>query len=196
MTADTLQATPSPYDFVLGSPARRAAQAGRGPDGRGRRHDRHRSSRSASHGGRSTTGPRSGWPWRRCRSRSASRAGTRARSPLLLGAGSDVVGVAITTTFTLLLITRRMTFEESLLGVLGGQALIGCWLVLAGIAAASAPGSRSVAAFGVLGGAGLATVAAVVATSGMTNPLSFVGFAAGIIGTFGFYARLGRRARG
>ena len=113
--------------------------------------------------------------------------------PLLLGAGSDVVGVAITTTFTLLLITRRMTFEESLLGVLGGQALIGCWLVLAGIAAASAPGSRSVAAFGVLGGAGLATVAAVVATSGMTNPLSFVGFVAGIIGTFGFYARLGRR---
>ena len=115
--------------------------------------------------------------------------------PLLLGAASDVVGVAISSTFTLLLITRRMTFEESLLGVLGGQALIGCWLILAGIAAASVPASRSTAALGAIGGCGLVTIAAVVATSGMTNPLSLVGFVAGLVGTFGFYARLGRLPR-
>ena len=192
MTAGAIQATQSPYDFVLGSPARRAAQAAAG----------------LTVAGAATISVffAVGEPWGTINDWTAiglavatvpiaiglARRNPRSM-PLLLGAGFDVVGVAITTSFTLLLISRRMTFEESLLGVLGGQALIGGWLVLAGIAAASAPGSRSVAAFGVLGGAGLATVAAVVATSGMTNPLSFVGFVASIIGTFGFYARLGRR---
>jgi len=37
-----------------------------------------------------------------------------------------MIGVAIATAFTSLLIARRMTFEVNLSGVLGGQALIGC----------------------------------------------------------------------
>jgi hypothetical protein len=38
---------------------------------------------------------------------------------LVLGAGLDVIGVAVTTAFTSLLIARRMTFEGSLSGILG-----------------------------------------------------------------------------
>ena len=53
-------------------------------------------------------------------------------TPLVLGAGVDAVGVVVATTFTSLLISGRMTFEESLPGVLAGQALMGGWLVLVG----------------------------------------------------------------
>jgi hypothetical protein len=195
MTVNTLQATTSACDLTLGSPGRRAAQLAAG----------------LTIAGAATIGIffAIGEPWGTINDWTAiglavttipvaiglARQNPRSM-PLLLGAGADVLGVAITSTFTLLLITRRMTFEESLLGVLGGQALIGGWLILAGIAAASTPESRSSAAFGLVGGAGLVATAAVVATSGMTNPLAFVGFAAAIIGTFGFYARLGRRPRG
>jgi hypothetical protein len=195
MTVNTIQATTSTCDLTLGSPGRLAAQSAAG----------------LTLAGAATISVffAVGEPWGTINDWTAialamttipiaiGLARRNPRSlPLLLGAGSDVVGVAITSTFTLLLITRRMTFEESLFGVLGGQALIGGWLILAGIAAASTPASRSSAAFGMVGGAGLVATAAVVATSGMTNPLSFVGFAAGIIGTLGFYARLGRRPRG
>lgn len=114
-------------------------------------------------------------------------------TPLVLGAGLDVVGVAITTAFTSLLIARRMTFEGSLPGVLGGQALIGCWLVLVGLAAWSEPGSRRVAASGVAGGAGLVATAVGISTGGMESPLAFLGFVPGLIGTAGFYFLLGRR---
>jgi hypothetical protein len=113
--------------------------------------------------------------------------------PLDLGAVVDIVGVAITTTFTTLLIARRMTFEDSLPGVLGGQALIGCWLILAGLAARSEPGSRRLSEFGVAGGAGLVATAVGIATGGMESPLAFAGYVAGLIGTLGFYALLGRR---
>ncbi len=194
MTTGTLQATTSSCDLILGRPGRLAALMAAG----------------LTMGGAATISAffAVGEPWGTINDWTAialavttvpvaiGLARLNQRSiPLLLGAGSDVVGVAITTTFTLLLITRRMTFEESLLGVLGGQALIGGWLILAGIAAASTPASRSVAAFGTVGGAGLVLTAAVVATSGMTNPLSLVGFVAGLVGTFGFYARLGRGPR-
>jgi hypothetical protein len=113
--------------------------------------------------------------------------------PLVVGAGIDIIGVAVTTAFTSLLIARRMTFEESLLGVLSGQALIGCWLILAGLAARSEPGSRRLSAFGVAGGAGLVATAVGIATGGMDSPLAFVGYVAGLAGTLGFYALLGRR---
>jgi hypothetical protein len=192
MTVTTLQATTSPCDLILGGPGRRAAQLAAG----------------LTIAGAATISVffAVGEPWGTINDWTAialavttlpiaiGLARRNPRSiPLLVGAASDVVGVAITTTFTLLLITRRMTFEESLLGVLGGQALIGCWLVLAGIAASSVPGSRGTAAFGMVGGAGLVTTAVVVAAAGMTSPMSLVGFVAGLIGTFGFYARLGRR---
>lgn len=113
--------------------------------------------------------------------------------PLVTGAGLDIAGVAVATAFTSLLIARRMTFEESLNGVMAGQALIGGWLVLAGLAAWSEPGSRPVAALGVAGGAGLLAMAGGIATGGMTSPLAPFGFVAGLVDSVGFYALMGRR---
>jgi hypothetical protein len=116
------------------------------------------------------------------------------RSAVLIGgAGLDVLGVTVTTAFTALLIARRMTFAESLPGVLAGQALIGGWLILVGVAAWSDPGSRRLAAVGVTGGAGLVATAVGIATGGMESPLAFAGFVAGLVGTLGFYSLLGRR---
>jgi hypothetical protein len=115
------------------------------------------------------------------------------RAPLILGAALDVAGVAVSTAFTSMLIARRMTFEESLSGVLGGQALIGCWLILVGVAARSEPRTRRTAAFAVAGGAGLVATAVGIATGGMSSPVGLAGFVAGLIGTVGFYALLGRR---
>ena len=113
--------------------------------------------------------------------------------PLVAGAACDVVGVAVVTAFTSALISRRMTFEESLLPILTGHALIGCWLILVGLVAWSDAGSRRPATFALAGGAGLVTTAASIATSGMGSPVAAVGFVAGLIGTAGFYALLGRR---
>lgn len=116
------------------------------------------------------------------------------RSPLLgLGAASDAAGVAITTVFTALLISRRMTFEESLMPIMGGQALIGGWLLLAALSAWPERRMRRTSALGLVGGAGLIAVAGGLATGGMASPLAAVGFIASIIGTTGFYARLARR---
>ena len=112
---------------------------------------------------------------------------------LVLGAGVDIVGVAITTTFTSMLITGRMTFQGSLSGVLGGQALIGCWILMVGLAALAAPDSRRMATLALAGGAGLVATAAGVAFGGMESPLAFAGFVGGLVGTIGFYALLGRR---
>ena len=113
--------------------------------------------------------------------------------PLIVGAGLDVIGVAVTSAFTALLISRRMTFEESLPGVLGGQALMGCWLILAGQAALSEPGSGRLSALGVAGGAGLVATAVGIQTGGMQSPLAFIGYVAALVGTLGFYLLLGRR---
>jgi len=113
-------------------------------------------------------------------------------APFVLGAGFDIAGVAISSVFTSLLISRRMTFEETLAGVLGGQALIGCWLLLVAAAAWSEPGSRRLAALGTAGGAGLVATAAGIATGGMESPVAALGFVAAVIGTTGFYALLGR----
>ena len=121
-------------------------------------------------------------------------AGRNPRSaPLVLGAAFDVAGVAVSTVFTALLIARRMTFEESLAGVLGGQALIGCWLLLVGLAAWSDPGSRRLATLAVTGGGGLVTTAVGVQAGGMESPIGAVGFMAALIGTAGFYALVRRR---
>jgi hypothetical protein len=114
---------------------------------------------------------------------------------LTLGAALDLVGVAVTAVFTSLLIAGRMTFEGSLPFILTGQALIGAWMIDAGIAAWSAPGSRRLAAFGIAGGAGLIATVAGFALGGISHPLMLGGFAAGLVGTFGFYALLGRRPR-
>jgi hypothetical protein len=113
--------------------------------------------------------------------------------PIMLGAGLDLVGVAITVVFTSLLISRRMTFEGSLPFVLLGQGLIGAWMILASAGAWSAPASRRVAAFGIAGGAGLVLTVGGFAMGGISHPLASVGFVAGLIGTVGFYALLGRR---
>jgi hypothetical protein len=113
---------------------------------------------------------------------------------LTLGLGLDVVGAITTSTYTALLITRRMTFEDSLLGVVGGQALIGAWLVLVGLAAWPDPASRRLAGFAITGGLGLVATAAGIATGGMQSPIAPVGFAAAIVGTLGAYALLGRRS--
>ena len=114
-------------------------------------------------------------------------------APLLIGAGCDVAGAAITSAFTALLISRRMTFEESLPGVMAGQALIGCWLVLVGLAAWSDPGSRRIAGFAITGGSGLLVAALGLTTGGMDSPIAALGFVASIVGTPVFYALLGRR---
>ena len=113
---------------------------------------------------------------------------------LTLGLGLDVIGAITTSTYTALLIARRMTFEDSLLGVVGGQALIGCWLVLVGLTAWTDPGSRRLAGFAITGGLGLVATAAGIATGGMTSQVAYVGFAAALVGTLGAYALLGRRS--
>ena len=82
-----------------------------------------------------------------------------------------------------MLITGRMTFEGSLSGVLGGQALIGCWILLVGLAALSAPDSRRMATFALAGGSGLVATAAGIAFGGMESPLAFAGFVGGLVGT-------------
>jgi hypothetical protein len=112
---------------------------------------------------------------------------------LRLALASDLVGVATVTLFNSLLISRRMTFEDSLQPILIGQALIGGWLLLAGISAWSDPGSRRAATLGITGGAGLVTTALGIATGGMESPLAAIGFIASLVGTTGFYALLGRR---
>lgn len=112
---------------------------------------------------------------------------------LLLGAGCDVAGAVTTSAFTALLISRRMTFEASLPGVMAGQALIGGWLVLVGLAAWSDQGSRRIAGFAITGGAGLLAAALGVASGGMESPIAALGFVASIIGTPAFYALVGRR---
>ena len=115
-------------------------------------------------------------------------------SPLLrLGLAADLVGVATTTVFTSLLISRRMTFENSLQPILTGQALIGTWLILAGASARSDPASRRASILGITGGAGLIATAAGIATGGMGSPVAAIGFVSALVGTIGFYALLGRR---
>ena len=115
-------------------------------------------------------------------------------SPLLrLGLAADLVGVATTTVFTALLISRRMTFENSLQPILNGQALIGTWLMLAGASAWSDPTSRRGSMLGMTGGAGLIATAAGVATGGMRSRVAAIGFVSALVGTTGFYALLGRR---
>lgn len=113
----------------------------------------------------------------------------------LLGVGlaANVIGVATTTIFTSLLISRRMTFEDSLQPILTGQALIGTWLILAGAAAWSDPASRRASVLGITGGAGLIATAAGIATGGMESPVAAIGFVSALVGTTGFYALLGRR---
>lgn len=113
---------------------------------------------------------------------------------LTLGAALDFVGVGITAVFTSLLIAGRMTFEASLPFILTGQALIGAWIIAAGIAAWPASGSRRLAAFGIAGGTGLVATVGGFALGGISHPLMLGGFVAGLIGTFGFYALLGRRS--
>jgi hypothetical protein len=117
----------------------------------------------------------------------------RRSAPPILGALLDVAGVAITSAFTLLLITDRMTFEASLPGVLGGQALIGCWLIVTGLAAWPDPGTRRVAGSAIIGGAGLVAAAIGFGTGGMESPIAAAGFVGALIGTVVFYALLGRR---
>ncbi|HEX5827717.1 MAG TPA: hypothetical protein VFY23_09370 [Candidatus Limnocylindrales bacterium] len=114
-------------------------------------------------------------------------------SLLRAGVVADLAGVAATTVFTSLLISRRMTFEESLQPILTGQALIGTWLILAGAAARSDRGSRGPAMLGILGGAGLVATAAGIATGGMESPVAAIGFISAFVGTTGFYGLLGRR---
>ncbi len=113
--------------------------------------------------------------------------------PLVVGVACDIVGVAVVTVFTSALITRRMTFDESLLPILTGHALIGCWLILVGLIAWSDAESRRRASFAVAGGAGLVATAASIATAGMGSPVAAVGFIAGLVGTTGFYLLMGRR---
>jgi hypothetical protein len=112
---------------------------------------------------------------------------------LKFGVAFDVIGAVTASAFTTLLIARRMTFEETLLGVVGGQALMGCWLVLVGLSAWRDPARRRLAGFAITGGMGLLAVAAGIATGGMQSPLAYAGYAAGLIGTLGTYALLGRR---
>lgn len=112
---------------------------------------------------------------------------------LRLGLASDLVGVATVTLFTSLLISRRMTFEDSLLPTLIGQSFIGGWLILAGLSAWSDQGSRRASMLGITGGAGLMAMTAAIATTGMESPLAAPGFIASLVGTIGFYAMLGRR---
>jgi len=115
-------------------------------------------------------------------------------SPLLrLGVVADLIGFATTTVFTSLLISRRMTFEDSLQPILTGQALIGTWLILAGAWAWSDPTSRRASMLGITGGAGLIATAAGIATGGMESPVAAIGFVSALVGTTGFYALLGRR---
>ena len=118
----------------------------------------------------------------------------RPRSRLLrLGVVADLVGVAATTAFTSLLISRRMTFEESLQPILTGQALIGTWLILVGVSAWSDPASRRASMLGITGGAGLIATATGIATGGTESPVAAIGFVSALVGTTGFYALLGRR---
>ena len=112
---------------------------------------------------------------------------------LALGVVVDLIGVATTTIFTSLLISRRMTFEDSLQPILTGQALIGTWLILAGASAWSNPASRRASMLGITGGAGLIATAAGIATGGMESPVAAIGFISALVGTTGFYALLGRR---
>ena len=119
----------------------------------------------------------------------------RHRAARLLGLGvvADLIGVATTTVFTSMLISRRMTFEDSLQPILTGQAFIGAWLILAGVWAWSDEASRRASILGVAGGAGLVATAAGIATGGMESPMAAIGFVSAFVGTTGFYALLGRR---
>ena len=112
---------------------------------------------------------------------------------LALGVVVDLIGVATTTIFTSLLISRRMTFEDSLQPILTGQALIGTWLILAGASAWLDPASRRASMLGITGGAGLLATAVGIATGGMQSPVAAIGFVSALVGTTGFYALLGRR---
>jgi hypothetical protein len=112
---------------------------------------------------------------------------------LALGVVVDLIGVETTTIFTSLLISRRMTFEDSLQPILTGQALIGTWLILAGVSVRSDPASRRASMLGITGGAGLIATAAGIATGGMQSPVAALGFISALVGTTGFYALLGRR---
>jgi len=117
----------------------------------------------------------------------------RASRILRLGVAADLIGVATATVFTSMLISRRMTFEESLQPILAGQAFIGAWLILAGVGAWSDEPSRRASMLGVTGGAGLVATAAGIATGGMQSPVAAIGFVSAFVGTLGFYALLGRR---
>lgn len=109
-----------------------------------------------------------------------------------LGLASDLIGVATTTISTSLLISRQMTFEDSLQPILTGQALIGAWLILAGVSARSDPASRRASMLSIIGGAGLIATAAGIATGGMESPVAALGFMTALVGTTGAYIMLGR----
>jgi hypothetical protein len=113
---------------------------------------------------------------------------------LTLGVVADLIGVATTTVFTSLLISRRMTFEDSLQPILIGQAFIGTWMILAGVSAWSDPASRGASTLGITGGAGLIATAVGIATGGMESPVAAIGFVAALVATTGFYVLLGRRS--
>ncbi len=121
-----------------------------------------------------------------------ARRNPRSRA-LTVGVGFDVIGAITTSAYTAALIARRMTFDASLNGVVGGQALIGCWLVLVGLTAWPDPATRVLAGCAMTGGMGLLATTAGITTGGMQSPLAYAGFAAAFIGTLGAYARLGWR---
>ena len=112
---------------------------------------------------------------------------------LRLGVAADLIGVATATVFTSMLVSRQMTFEDSLQPILAGQAFVGAWLMLAGVGAWSDEPSRRASILGVVGGAGLVATTAGIATGGMESPIAAVGFVSAFVGTTGFYALLGRR---
>lgn len=114
---------------------------------------------------------------------------------LTLGAVLDLIGIATTTIFTSLLISRRMTFEDSLQPILTGQALIGTWLIIAGAAGWPDATSRRASILGMTGGAGLVATAVGIGTGGTESPVAAMGFVSALLGTTGFYALLGRRPR-
>ena len=110
-----------------------------------------------------------------------------------LGLAADLIGVATTTVFTSLLISRRMTFEDSLQPILTGQAFIGAWLILAGRLGLVGPGISSRIDAGHHGRGGPHRDRGRHRDRRDGEPVAAIGFVSALVGTTGFYALLGRQ---
>lgn len=118
---------------------------------------------------------------------------SRASVPLATGAlAADLVGAALASAFSVLLVLGVMTFSATLLPVTIGNALIGAWLVTtAGLLMATGAVPAPLAWLGAAGGAGLTVTSLGFVMLGRESVVVSVTGLVAVVGLVAFYSWIG-----